>query len=168
MAHLQLLASHPELAHEDTELARILNSYALALINSHEPGSSSMKFVAPRGTGVLPGSPFDAPDFWTFMEGEGITTAPPVFRTILESILNDDADLDIAAYFSIDSATLIGDHLTDDWLSPEERVRVAVTLQTITPAEIAEVVDADEATIIETFGLEPVIAAIEHSSANTP
>lgn len=168
MAHMQMLAGHPELAYEGTELARILNSYCLPLLNSHRPGSARMEFVAPSGTGVLPGSPLDAPDYWTFMEGEGITAAPPVFRTILQDILDNEADLSVASFYSIDSAILIGDHLTDDWLSPEERVRIAVTLQTITAAEIAEVVDTDETTIIQTFGLDPIIAAAEQSRAKAP
>lgn len=168
MTHMQILAGHPELAHEGTELARILNSYCLPLLNSHKPGSARMEFVAPSGTGVLPGSPFDAPDFWTFMGGEGISAAPPVFGEILQGILDEDADLSIATYYSIDTAILIGDHLTDEWLSPEERVRVAVTLQTISAAEIAEVVDSDEVTVIQTFGLEPVIAAMEQAHAKAP
>jgi hypothetical protein len=161
VSYLQLAALHPELAYQSTELARLNNTFALALLNSHPAGSPEIQLIVERGAGVLPGSPEDAPDFWTLIaEQEGTTPASPTTRAILRKLLDADtlipADLD----YSREMAELIGGNINPDVLPPVERVRLSVLLTMISTAEVAALVEAAPEEVAGMFDLGEIDALV--------
>lgn len=157
-AHLQILSKHPELAYLGTELARLMNTFSLALLNAHPAGSPELAQIVPYGLGVLPGSPEDAPDYWTLFDGQiDSSTGPSPLRSILDRMLDDQAVIPANVAYSRATAMLIDDHLDESVLTRPDRVRLSVLLGMITPAEIAALVDAQEREIVAAFDLDGVV-----------
>jgi hypothetical protein len=94
LTHVQLVARHPDLGEQRTELARRLHSLALRLLSSRRPGSARIELVAPDGPGTVPGGApaRQTPDFWSLPFGaraedgtrveDGARVPPAVARTL--------------------------------------------------------------------------------------
>jgi hypothetical protein len=161
IGYLQLVALHPELAYQGTELARFNNTFALALLNSHPIGSPELRLIVERGVGVLPGSPEDAPDFWTLIaEQEGSTPASPATRAILRQLLDADTLIPADLLYSRETAELMSGSINPEVLSPVERVRLSVLFTMISPAEIAALVELSPEETAAMFGLGEIDALV--------
>ncbi len=165
--HMQLLARHPTLARSRTELSRYLNDAALTVTNSRPRGSPRVAILAPKGAGVAPGSPQNAPDFWTFVHrvyeknptsGVEVAPAPSAFPSILRALLVQGA-VPAKPVFSRNTAALMS-RTNDTWLSPVDRLRVSVLLDLISVDEIVRYTGLTRAKAIATFRLAPILAAM--------
>jgi hypothetical protein len=166
VVHLQLVARHPALARSRTELSRYLNDSVLTIVNSRPRGSPRIAILVPRGAGVAPGSPKDAPDFWTFVHrvyeqnptsSAQVAPAPPAFRAIVQALLARGA-APAKPQYSRKTAALFS-KMNDTWLSPVDRLRVSVLLGLVSVEEIVRYTGLTRSKAIATFRLGPILAA---------
>jgi hypothetical protein len=141
MVHAQWVARRPALAHLGTELARRQNSLLVTLLHSRDAGSAAVTLVAPTGPGTIPGG---APAMQTrdfagipFVTGDDPQRAcPPELLTIL-GIGPPASGLryEPALFGRFDRLLARG------WLTPGERVTVAVALGLLRAADVSEPVN---------------------------
>ena len=87
MVMTEVLAKHSELAYLNSELARRMNDYAMAFLNSKHPHSAENVIIAPDGLGLFPGSTGDTnKDIWSEFHGAGASMFPTVATTVLASL----------------------------------------------------------------------------------
>ncbi|MEZ4522726.1 MAG: hypothetical protein R3A46_13930 [Thermomicrobiales bacterium] len=157
VSYLQLVEMHPEIAYAGTELSRFNNMFALALLNSHAAGSSEIRLIVPSGASVLPGSPNDAPDFWTMIAaGDSPSPAPDVVRAILKAMLVPGTAISSPLRFDRGLAELISGNIDPDVLSPDERLRASVLLTMISTDEVAALLGRTREETIEALNLSPI------------
>ena len=161
VTYMQFLVIEPELAHHGTELSRFNNTFAMALLNSHHPGSADITLVVRGGTSVLPGSPVDAPDFWSLIaRDQGSSPMSPGARATLENMLMPGTPIPSDLAFGQAAVDLIDGNIDSSVLGPVERLRVSVLLTMITSAEIAVLLDMPEDEVIDLYGLQEVEAVL--------
>ena len=155
----EVLAEHPKLAYRDTELARVMNSFALMFLNSRHPGSAQNVIIAPDGRGLFPGSTaFANKDVWSLYHGSGISLAPSVARTVLRSIL---PGVTLPTPLNYDESTAkLFEHLKDPYLSPTTRLRNAVLLQLVSVSQIAHKLGITNSQAISKFRLQPILKVV--------
>lgn len=162
ISYLQLVEMRPEITYQGTELSRFNNTFALALLNSHRAGSPDIELIVPGGASVLPGSPDDAPDFWTMIvEVDSPSIAPDVAGVILSDLLQPGTTIPQPLWFSRETVELIGGNIDPDVLSPVERLRLSVLLTMISTDEVAALLNLTREETVETFGLAPIEAVLE-------
>jgi hypothetical protein len=160
MTQLQVLARTPGLAHLGTELARQDNTQAMLFLNSRERGSPDSEIYAPTGTGVAPGSPHNAADFWTIYTGNASTSpGSATLRTILGNIFVPGTPLPATLEYSQSTAELFA-KLNDGWLSDVQRAQISVLLRLVTVEQIAQATGLAQQQIVATLGLQPYLDAI--------
>ena len=154
MAWMQMLSRFPELAFGSSDVPRVNNTDAMLFVNSRERGSPDSEIYAPSGSGVAPGSPFNAHDLWTLCGSSGSSPASPTLIKILPSLgLPKPAQFNQATAETFES-------LNDKWLSDVQRVQVAVMLQMISLDDITRVSGLSQKQAIDLLGLQPYLDAI--------
>lgn len=170
VVYMQLLRLNPELATSGTELARQKNSDVLVFINSRSPGSSRSAIIVPTGRGTAPGSTRNERDIYQhakYYHGYGwaakpedSSPAPPVFATVLRSLLAPGVKIPKPLTYSKKTAELFS-KMNDTWLSPVDRLRVSVLLGLVSMEEIVKYTGLPRAKAIATFRLAPILAAMK-------
>jgi len=162
ITYLQLVELHPAIAYRGTELSRFNNTFALALLNSHQAGSPEIELIVPGGASVLPGSPEDAPDFWTMIvQVDSPSIAPDVARVILSDLLKPDVSIPQPLWFSRETVELIGGNINPEVLGPVERIRFSILLTMISTDEVAALLNQTREGTIAAFDLAEIEAVLE-------
>ncbi len=155
MVMTEVLAKHPELAYANTELARRMNDYAMAFLNSRHPNSAQNVIIAPDGLGLYPGSTDTNPDMWSNFKGGGSTPQQPVTGTILGTlgITGRDGKFDQATAARFET-------MSDPKLDPVTRLRVSVLLGLTNANEIAQKLAITAQEVTDTFQLQPILDVV--------
>lgn len=148
-------SSDPGLAHSGTELARQTNTQAALFLNSREDASPDSELFALSGTGVAPGSPFDAPDFWTIYGGTVSSPAPAPLGEVLT-----DLGLPTSSTYNQATAATFKD-LNDRWASGVNRVQLSVLLELVSLKTIMKKANLRRGKAIRLLRLRPYLAAID-------
>jgi len=137
LVHVQLLARHPELGEQRTELARRQHSLALTFLNSRHPGDARVSLVAPDGPGTVPGGApaLQSPDFWSVPFGpraeDGAPVPAPVVRTLVA--LADPAAPTPPDRYTDALGDWLSEHLGRHALPLRDQARAAVALGLLDP-----------------------------------
>ena len=159
MTYIKTLSQSPELAYSGTELSRQMNDLAMIFLNSREDDSPNSEIVSPSGTGIAPGSALDAPDAWTFFNGDSSSTPGS------QPLSNILADLGLATSTDYSQSTAeTFENLNDDWLSDQQRLQVSVLLQLVSVEDIAQEAGVSEQDVIDTLELQPYLDVINAHS----
>jgi hypothetical protein len=137
LTHVQLLARHPELGEQRTELARRQHSLALTLLNSRHPGDPRVAVVAPDGPGTIPGGApaLQTPDFWSVPFGpveEDGARLPAAARAAFAALAGDAAASPPDRYTD-ELGEWISTHLSRATLSRRDQLSAAVALGLLDP-----------------------------------
>ena len=165
VSYLQLVDLVPVIAYEGTELARINNTFAMALLNSHKLGDSDIRVIVPGGTSVLPGSPHDAADFWSLLfVSDGVSEPSPNYDQVLGNLLEPEIKLPDPLRLDRSLVELVSGNISEEVLSEASRVRFWVLYTMISTDEIAMLLDLTREETVGRFDLAEIVAIVEGSS----
>jgi len=140
LVHVQLLARHPELGEQRTELARRQHSLALTFLSSRHPGDARVTVVARDGPGTIPGGApaLQSPDFWSVpfgpREEDGAAVPTPVVRTLVA--IADPGAPALPARYTDTLGAWLSEHLGRRALPLRDQARAAVALGLLDPQAV--------------------------------
>jgi len=161
LVHLQLVSILPGVAHTGTELARRQNSLAISLLNSREPGESTLRVIARNGRGTIPGGApnMQSADFWSipFVGGEPCTSpAPELLWPVLQRVVGEELDFEPKKNYD----QRLGEQLSacgvGGALDPAQQLRVMVALGLLDERAIASATGIGLGEVPSFFGLDDV------------
>lgn len=162
MVEAWLIAHDPARVLGATSLERANRTDTMGLLNSRPQGSPHSQVYADTGTGVFPGSPYDAPDFATAYAWVAVpdtySVGYPAMVQVLQSLgVEGDGDFSKATLQAYSS-------LNQEWITDVQRVQVLVALGLVTAEDVTGATSLSEQDAVAQLGLAPYLAVAPHGS----